>query len=146
MMTKAELPFAAAFDDANKRRNVGWNLTFGLYWARPWSFLTLDHNSYVYVTKKLGVPIARHGPKHRCNAADYLAVMDVLEPRFQEAAYPVHSYPELSLEAWKYKDPTAEPPEEDEPESPPGPNGEDSVDDAVPDTTQTSQADRSLLG
>jgi 5-methylcytosine-specific restriction enzyme B len=131
--------FAAAFDDANKRRNVGWNLTFGLYWARPWSFLTLDHNSYVYVTKKLGVPIARHGPKHRCNAADYLAVMDVLEPRFQEAAYPVHSYPKLSLEAWKYKDPIAEPPEEDEPESPPGSNGEDSVDDAVPDTTQTSK-------
>ena len=34
--------------------------------------------------------------------------MDALEPRFQEASYPVHSYPELSLEAWRYKDPTSE--------------------------------------
>jgi 5-methylcytosine-specific restriction protein B len=34
--------------------------------------------------------------------------MDALAPRFQEASYPVHSYPELSLEAWLYKDPTGE--------------------------------------
>lgn len=100
--------FAAAFDNAMGRRGVAWNLTFGLYWARPWAFLSLDHNSQVYVTKKLGVPIGLHGPKRRCNAADYLAVMDVLEPRFREGSYPVHSYPELSLEAWLYKEPTVE--------------------------------------
>lgn len=97
--------FAKAFDAANGRQNVAWNLTFGLYWSRPWSFLSLDRNSKVYIGKKLGVPIGRHGPKKRCNSADYLAVIDVLEPRFQEASYPVHSYPELSLEAWLYKDP-----------------------------------------
>jgi 5-methylcytosine-specific restriction protein B len=34
--------------------------------------------------------------------------MDMLEPRFQETTYPVHSYPELSLEAWLYKEPTDE--------------------------------------
>jgi 5-methylcytosine-specific restriction protein B len=98
--------FANTFDNANGRRGVAWNLTFGLYWIRPWAFLSLDQNSQVYVSKKLGVPIGLHGPKRRCNSADYLAVMDVLEPRFQESSYPVHSYPELSLEAWLYKDPT----------------------------------------
>jgi 5-methylcytosine-specific restriction protein B len=127
--------FGAAFDDANKRRGVGWNLTIGLYWARPWSYLTLDHNSYIYVTKKLGVPIGRHGPKRRCSAADYLAVMDALEPRFQEAAYPVHAYPELSFEAWKYKDPTA--PEVEDSDSTLEGNGEDAVDDA-PNAVQTA--------
>jgi 5-methylcytosine-specific restriction protein B len=100
--------FAKAFDKANGRLFVAWNLTFGLYWIRPWSFLSLDQNSQVYVSKKLGVPIGLHGPKRRCNSADYLAVMDVLEPRFQEASYPAHSYPELSLEAWLYKGPTDE--------------------------------------
>jgi 5-methylcytosine-specific restriction protein B len=104
--TRAE--FAKAFDNANGRLGVAWNLTFGLYWIRPWSFLSLDSNSRVYVNRKLGVPIGLHGPKKRCNAADYLAVMDALEPRFQEASYPVHSYPELSLEAWLYKDPAGD--------------------------------------
>ena len=98
--------FAEAFDKANGRLFVAWNLTFGLYWIRPWDFVSLDQNSQLYITKKLGVPIGLHGPKRRCNSADYLAVMDALEPRFQEVSYPVHSFPELSLEAWLYKDPT----------------------------------------
>lgn len=100
--------FSRAFDNANGRRGVAWNLTFGLYWIRPWAFLSLDHNSQVYVSKKLGVPIGLNGPKRRCNSADYLSVMDILELRFQEASYPVHSYPELSQEAWVYKSPTDE--------------------------------------
>jgi 5-methylcytosine-specific restriction protein B len=104
----ARADFAKAFDDANGRPVVAWNLTMGLYWIRPWSFPSLDNNSQVYLSKKLQVPIGLHGPKKRCNSTDYLAVMDALEPRFQEASYPVHSYPELSLQSWLFKDPTAE--------------------------------------
>ncbi len=103
-LSRAE--FSSAFDAANWRQNVGWKLTFGLFWIRPWAFLSLDGGSRQYVTKKLGVTIGLNGPKKRCSAADYLALMDVLEPRFQEPSYPVHSYPELSHEAWSYKDPT----------------------------------------
>jgi 5-methylcytosine-specific restriction enzyme B len=102
--------FAKAFDDANGRLFVAWNLTFGLYWIRPWSFVTLDAKSQVYLTKKLRVPIGLHGPKNRCNSGDYLTLMDLLESRFQESDYPVHSYPELSFAAWQYKDPTASEP------------------------------------
>ena len=45
-----------------------------------------------------------NGPKRRCNAADYLAVLDTLQARFQEGAYPVHSFPDLSLAAWLFED------------------------------------------
>jgi 5-methylcytosine-specific restriction protein B len=100
--------FSQAFDNAMGRHGVGWNLTFGLYWARPWSFLSLENNSQAYISKKLGITIGLHGPKRRCSSHDYLSVMETLEPRFQEANYPVHSYPELSLEAWHYKAPSAE--------------------------------------
>ena len=129
--------FAAAFDSANGRQGVAWNLTVGLYWIRPWAFLSLDHNSRVYVTKKLGIAIGLHGPKKRCNAADYLAVMDALEPRFQEASYPVHSYPELSIEAWLYKDPTAEKDEGDE-AGPPSDADADDTADLVQETARTA--------
>jgi 5-methylcytosine-specific restriction enzyme B len=98
--------FATSFDGASGRFGVAWNLTFGLYWTRPWAFASLDRNSRVYVSKKLGLAIGLHGPKRRCNATDYLELMHVLESRFKESSYPVHSYPELSLEAWKYQDPT----------------------------------------
>lgn len=105
---EARNKFAKAFDHVNGRPRVAWGLTFGLYWIRPWTFLSLDQNSRNYVRNKLGVPIGFNGPKKLCNSADYLAVMDVLEPRFQEEFYPVHSYPELSLEAWTYQDPASE--------------------------------------
>ena len=95
--------FADAYDEATKRWGVGWNLTMGLYWIRPWVFPTLDTQSRIYIEKKLGIQIGRNGPKERCNASDYLTVLGTLEARFQEEAYPVHSFPELSLAAWLFK-------------------------------------------
>ena len=32
--------FATAFDNVSGRPQVGWNLTMGLYWIRPWSLLS----------------------------------------------------------------------------------------------------------
>lgn len=96
--------FISAYDSATERFGVGWNLTMGLYWVRPWNFPTLDGQSQRYISKKLNIKIGLNGPKGRCNANDYLAVLDTLETRFQEEAYPVHSFPELSLAAWLFKD------------------------------------------
>jgi 5-methylcytosine-specific restriction protein B len=100
----ARSAFIAAYDNATQRYGVGWNLSMGLYWIRPWIFPTLDGQSQRYISKKLNIQIGLNGPKGRCNASDYLAVLDTLEVRFQEDAYPVHSFPELSLAAWLYKD------------------------------------------
>jgi len=100
----ARSAFVSAFDNATQRYGVGWNLTIGLYWIRPWHYPTLDSQSQGYIEKKLGLHIGRNGPKKRCNADDYLTVLDTIKARFQEEAYPVHSFPELSLAAWLFKD------------------------------------------
>ena len=115
---EARPQFAKAFDHVNDLPNVAWNLTFGLYWIRPWSFLSLDQSSRGYLTHKLGLPLGLNGPKRGCNAADYCAAMDTLEPRFQESSYPVHSYPELSIEARLYSPPASG-------DSPPAPDDDD---------------------
>jgi len=101
---EARPAFVAAYDNAAQRHNVGWNLTMGLYWIRPWNFPTLDSQSQRYISKKLSIQIGMSGPKGRCNANDYLTVLETLEARFQEDAYPVHSFPELSLAAFFFKD------------------------------------------
>lgn len=100
----ARSAFITAYDTVTQVRGVGWNLTMGLYWTRPWDYPTLDSQSQFYISKKLGITIGRNGPKKRCNAQDYLAVLDALEVRFREETYPVHSFPELSLAAWQYRD------------------------------------------
>lgn len=115
--------FIAAYDDATQRYGVGWNLTMGLYWIRPWNYPTLDDRSQRYINKKLNVEIGFNGPKGRCNANDYLVLLDSLEARFLEDGYPVHSFPELSLAAWLFKDAKASPgktaPEPHDPEDEP---------------------------
>ena len=94
--------FSRDFDKAMGYYGVAWNLTFGLYWCRPWSFLSLDERSRSYIGDKLRLTIGRNGPKQRCSAADYLQLIDALNQRFEEPDFSVHSFPELSLEAWTY--------------------------------------------
>ncbi|PHS00275.1 MAG: AAA family ATPase [Oceanobacter sp.] len=93
-----------AYETATKVWGTGWNLSMGLYWIRPWKYLTLDGQSQTYITKKLGLEIGNNGEKGRCSSKDYFGLIDDLETRFQEDAYPVHSFPELSLSAWLFKD------------------------------------------
>ena len=102
--TEDRASFTKAYDNVTQQFGVGWNITMGLYWIRPWNYLTLDSQSQIYIDKKLGMEIGMNGPKNRCNANDYLNVLDTLEARFKEQAFTVHSFPELSLEAWLYKD------------------------------------------
>ena len=107
---QARETFSHDFDAAMELYGVAWNLTFGLYWCRPWSFLSLDGNSRDYISGKLRLPIGKHGPKNRCSGADYLQLIDALNQRFAEPDFSVHSFPELSLEAWTYTGATVEPP------------------------------------
>jgi 5-methylcytosine-specific restriction protein B len=99
----ARIEFVHAFDDAMRRPVVGWNLTIGLYWSQPWVFASLDSNSRSYITEQLRMPIATSGADGRCSAKDYIDLVGKLRTRFEEADYPVHSFPELSLEAWRHK-------------------------------------------
>ncbi|MGL5740727.1 MAG: McrB family protein, partial [Plesiomonas shigelloides] len=94
----------SAYETATRCWGTGWNLSMGLYWIRPWKYLTLDGQSQIYITKKLGLGIGKNGEKNRCSSKDYFGLIDDLETRFQEDAYPVHSFPELSLSAWLFKD------------------------------------------
>ena len=106
---QARETFSHDFDAAMELYGVAWNLTFALYWCRPWSFLSLDGNSREYISGKLRLPIGKHGPKNRCSGAEYLQLIDALNQRFAEPDFSVHSFPELSLEAWTYTGATVDP-------------------------------------
>ena len=97
--------FIQAYDAATQVWGVAWNLSTGLYWAHPWDFLTLDSQSRHYINKRLGLNVATSGQQGPCDACSYLKLLDDLRARFGEDSYPVHSFPDLSLASWMYKDP-----------------------------------------
>jgi 5-methylcytosine-specific restriction protein B len=100
--------FIEAYDAATQVWGVAWNLSTGLYWAHPWDFLTLDSQSRHYINKRLGLSIEIIGRQGPCDGRAYLKLLDNLRSRFSEDDYPVHSFPDLSLASWMYKDPVDE--------------------------------------
>ncbi len=101
--------FIQAYDEATQVWGVAWNLSTGLYWTHPWEFLTLDSQSRHYINKRLGLNVAISGQQGPCDAQSYLKLLEDLRSRFGEDGYPVHSFPDLSLASWMYKDPVDEP-------------------------------------
>ena len=93
--------FVTAFDEVAKVRNVKWNLSMGLYWIRPWEFLTLDLESRKYLSNKLAMPTDNVIVNGRINASRYLDLMNKLQTRFLDDDFPVHSFPDLSLAAYE---------------------------------------------
>lgn len=92
--------FIKNYDQVITQYGISWNITMGLYWIRPWSFLPLDSNSRTYITNTLKEKIICNASKKICAGTEYMNLMQDLEEKFEEDSYPVHSYPELSYTAW----------------------------------------------
>jgi len=91
--------FVSAYDAAAALPGVGWNLTMGLYWIRPWAFIPLDTNTREYIKDVLGIAVEASGPKGRCTGLEYLALNDAVLEKLLDEDSPVHSVPELSTTA-----------------------------------------------
>jgi 5-methylcytosine-specific restriction protein B len=77
--------FLQAFDEALTVKQTNINLTMGLYWIRPNTFINLDQTNRSFLEIKL--------PKGGLNAAFYIQTIR----KYQTFG---KSFPEISLEAW----------------------------------------------
>ena len=118
-----------SFNDAVSRKGVGRMLTFGLYWIRPQTFLSLDQYARAFVEERLGVDI----PKDTPDGETYLDLCENLRLMFSDESLTVHSFPELSTMAWNSPSEEIEDSEPEDDDSPPSPIVEPaySVDDIV---------------
>ncbi|MDI3312380.1 MAG: AAA family ATPase, partial [Thermoanaerobacterium sp.] len=87
-----------------KQLGVKWNLTIGLYWIRPYTYLNLDERNRSYLTQD-GNPyfesiIKISNLKQVPSAKVYLELISVFKGMFEKSDNPHHSFPELSREAW----------------------------------------------
>tara|TARA_R110001583_G_scaffold46697_1_gene146393 strand:- start:1347 stop:3956 length:2610 start_codon:yes stop_codon:yes gene_type:complete len=92
--------FEELYNLVSAQNGIGWNLSMGLFWIRPWNYPTLDTQSRTYFTS-LGFKLGLTGAKGRCSAIEYLKVQEDLETRFSEDKFPVHSFPDFSFKAWQ---------------------------------------------
>lgn len=98
-----------AFNDALTVLGTKWNITMGLYWIKPWTFLSLDRNSREYIKNRLRLPITKKRDGEMVTGDEYVSLLDKLNVNFTDSAYPIHSFPELSLQAWLPGETTMDP-------------------------------------
>ena len=91
--------FADSFDKAMGLHGVGRNLTIGLFWARPWSYPTLDGPSSSFVSDKLKIDI----DEGRIAGGAYLDLRDRLAEIFIDGSSISRSFPGLSADAYDSK-------------------------------------------
>lgn len=92
--------FVNSFDAALAVAGVKWNITMGLYWIRPWDFVTLDRNTREFIEEQLKMDIQASSENKMTTGSEYLELNQTLADQFEDDDYPVHSFPDLSLRAW----------------------------------------------
>ena len=97
------LQFSEAYKKAVDQHDVGLiNLSIGLYLTRPWQFVPLDICSQDYIKEKLGMDLELGASKKYCNGDDYSSLTMQFYMKFKGDDFQVHSFPELSHEAFLY--------------------------------------------
>jgi len=96
--------FIACYDKVRKQQGIKWNLTMGLYWIRPFSYLNLDERNRSYLLQHDSLYYARIAKisdlKQLPSAKTYLELISVCKEIFANSDSPQHSFPELSYAAW----------------------------------------------
>lgn len=97
--------FIICYDKVCKQLSIKWNITMGLYWIRPYSYLNLDerNRSYLigdsnpYAAKMLEISNFKQLP----GAQAYLKLISLCKESFNRENSRFTSFPELSHAAWK---------------------------------------------
>ena len=97
--------FSEAYDQALTQFAVKWNLTMGLYWIRPYTYLNLDSRNRWYMSNPDNMPadivMEVSAMKNSVpSAAKYLALRDKCAAALSSGDYPYKTFPELSYHAW----------------------------------------------
>ncbi|HIW05968.1 MAG TPA: AAA family ATPase [Candidatus Ignatzschineria merdigallinarum] len=88
------------YNVVSSQNQIGWNLSMGLHWIRPWNYPTLDGQSRTYITDQLQLKVGKSSSKRYATGEEYFSLLDTLETLFQSDDFPVYSFPDLALKAY----------------------------------------------
>ena len=97
--------FSEAYDKAHDQLCIRWNITMGLYWIRPYTFINLDSRNRWFIADAQNMPgkfvvAAEKKLKKVPYAADYLEIKDLCKKALDAGEYEYKNFPDLSYTAW----------------------------------------------
>lgn len=97
--------FSEAYDKVHDQLCIRWNITMGLYWIRPYTFINLDSRNRWFIADAQNMPgkfvvAAEKKLKKVPYAADYLEIKDLCKKALDAGEYEYKNFPDLSYTAW----------------------------------------------
>lgn len=103
--TETRENFCKIYDNVTKQLGVKWNLSMGLYWIRPDTFLSLDSRNKIFF-KSIQNPDFKKLLSDKLNSVPdsytYLSICESVKNMIETSDVPYSDYPELSQYAWEY--------------------------------------------
>lgn len=98
--------FISSYDIVIKQKRIKWNITMGLYWIRPYTFINLDSTNRTFITNIDNMPhyfttIFSDINKGIPDGMSYLFMCEQAKNALSQKEYEYHSFPELSYCAWE---------------------------------------------
>ena len=95
------------YDEVRKQKGINWNITMGLYWIRPNTFINLDSRNRNFLSDEDNMPhefttIFANVNKGLPDGESYFFMCERARDALKKEESPYHSFPELSYHAWKY--------------------------------------------
>jgi len=98
--------FISYYDKVRKQLGIKWNITMGLFWIRPYSYINLDELIRNYLSQKDNsyservLSVTRF--RQLLDAKTYLELITICKTVFDEKGSEENNFPELSYNAWKF--------------------------------------------
>lgn len=97
--------FSEAYDKVHDQLCIRWNITMGLYWIRPYTFINLDSRNRWFISDAQNMPdefviAVEKKLKKVPYAADYLEIKDLCKKALDAGEYGYKNFPDLSYMAW----------------------------------------------
>lgn len=96
--------FSEYFDEVLYQYSVKWNITIGLFWIRPYRFISLDsrNRQFLKEAKNVSDDVANimHTLSNVPDAETYLELCDKCSEALKDGSYRYKNFPELSYYAW----------------------------------------------
>ncbi len=96
--------FITVYDRVKSQYAVRWNLTMGLYWIRPYTFVNLDSRNRTFLSNpantSANVVAEVKALKSVPAGEQYLSIRNKCKETFVTGQYGYASFPELSYKAW----------------------------------------------
>lgn len=98
--------FVTLYDKVLKQTNVKWNLTMGLYWSRPFTYINMDDRNRKFIMQPDNLPtyftsVFKDINKKMPDGSRYLFVCEQCANAIKNGNFGYENLPELSYIAWK---------------------------------------------